>query len=518
MIEMADKWKGYIPKFSCISPAHSNTSVLEAWFSLVRKENLDDAVNYPAVVANKKMAKTIKALHNNKCYTSDEVGELSIGKIIGPRQLINFYEQRKKKVAALISKYKTSRTHNLEATRVFSDSVVEAIPKKKKDHEKNVLHLLAKKKLDSGFLLELLVDCEFKHWLRLSRGNTTESWFNNLLEDMIELSISSAFDQACRMMMDMMFEFAVKAMNGRRNDELSYECDLHEYHRSNEFDLLCLNYLPGNLSQKHSCCAMLFISLSEIFSSMLKDALLEERERRNPELFVVANAQSLSAAEKNNEVNSFLGWAIQSTLKKRQYTKEDEKTCVPKSILRSIRMLERDIDEDYLESCYDMNMAMVNLGGLTLVSKSFFNWGRDLMELIRSSLTEKTIDLDPKNCFDKAETDIMANKKLKAEFIQLCDQVCEAAGVAHIEEVYKILVPKTCHARFSVVLKRWKENNVKRHGQLALRVQLKAMTGLSNSNKKPRISPPTAGGDYDEDDEMANLDLDAVIGASMNAS
>ena len=49
------------------------TSVLEAWFSLVREENVDGAVNYPAMVTIRKMAKATKALSNNKCYTSDEV-------------------------------------------------------------------------------------------------------------------------------------------------------------------------------------------------------------------------------------------------------------------------------------------------------------------------------------------------------------------------------------------------------------------------------------------------------------
>ena len=61
-----------------------------------------------------------------------------------------------------------------------------------------------------------------------------------------------------------------------------------------------------------------------------------------------------------------------------------------------------------------MCMAMLNHGFLTLVKMEFFNWGSDLMRLVRSSLSEKDIDNDPKNCFDKAETAIMANGLMKS--------------------------------------------------------------------------------------------------------
>ena len=59
-------------------------------------------------------------------------------------------------------------------------------------------------------------------------------------------------------------------------------------------------------------------------------------------------------------------------------------------------------------------MAMLNHGFLTLVKMEFFNWGRDLMRLVRSSLSEKDTDYDPKNCFDKAETAIMADALIKS--------------------------------------------------------------------------------------------------------
>ena len=118
--------------------------------------------------------------------------------------------------------------------------------------------------------------------------------------------------------------------------------------------------------------------------------------------------------------------------------------------------------------CYDANMAMLNHGFLTLVKMEFFNWGRDLMRLVRSSLSEKDTDYDPKNCFDKAETTIMANALIKSWFHKLCMQHSGVTNKEEIEGVYLTFVSRIIHARFGVRIRRWKENNVKRNAQASL--------------------------------------------------
>ncbi|KAL7537399.1 hypothetical protein ACHAXR_010210 [Thalassiosira sp. AJA248-18] len=77
--------KGSIQKVYGVSPAHSNSSILEAWFSAVRNSNQDSGTSYAAFVGNRDMFKAQQALKNNKMYSADDLGDTSVGKMIGPR-------------------------------------------------------------------------------------------------------------------------------------------------------------------------------------------------------------------------------------------------------------------------------------------------------------------------------------------------------------------------------------------------------------------------------------------------
>ncbi|KAL7532996.1 hypothetical protein ACHAXR_004981 [Thalassiosira sp. AJA248-18] len=237
---------------------------------------------------------------------------------------------------------------------------------------------------------------------------------------------------------------------------ISYELDLQQFFCSEDFSLICYCDLPGRLGWNHGACVMMCMSLSEFFVGWLQHALKKVRRKKNPELFDIVPANCLTLSEQNNKVNSFLGWSIFSTLKRKAYDGKSEKESVGKKILLSMMMREHNIDEDYMSKYYDPNMAMLNHGGLTLC--------------------------DPKNCFDKAENAIMKNQTIKLQFMELCRQ---HSGVVSAEEemakVYAVFVPKTIHARFGVDLRRWKENKVKKNGQVDFRTKLKATAGLSKS-------------------------------------
>ena len=59
-----------------ITPAHSTTSFIEAWFSLVRLMGFDEAIKYISGVANRHMAQGLKtALNSNPYYDSVDVGK-----------------------------------------------------------------------------------------------------------------------------------------------------------------------------------------------------------------------------------------------------------------------------------------------------------------------------------------------------------------------------------------------------------------------------------------------------------
>ena len=64
VIKFAEENECTIPKFHGISVAHSNTSVLEAWFSLVRNMRLDSATSYGSAVGNKEMRNACSLISN----------------------------------------------------------------------------------------------------------------------------------------------------------------------------------------------------------------------------------------------------------------------------------------------------------------------------------------------------------------------------------------------------------------------------------------------------------------------
>ena len=74
----------------------SNTSVLEAWFSLVRQIKLDSATSYPTAVSTRQM-KSASALAMNGMYSEEQAGQFAKeDTMIGPDQVINTTAKKKK--------------------------------------------------------------------------------------------------------------------------------------------------------------------------------------------------------------------------------------------------------------------------------------------------------------------------------------------------------------------------------------------------------------------------------------
>lgn len=125
-----------------ISPAHSNTSNTEAWFSVVRKGGQDDAVAYPSGVANKNMTQATSALKNNKMYHPNDVGEISAGKFIGPHDLTNFYKHRTKLKDDQIREYKAAKSLTNSSISAFSQLAESSIPPELSALESEVLKII----------------------------------------------------------------------------------------------------------------------------------------------------------------------------------------------------------------------------------------------------------------------------------------------------------------------------------------------------------------------------------------
>ena len=93
---------------------------------------------------------------------------------------------------------------------------------------------------------------------------------------------------------------------------------------------------------------------------------MDSLKHRSPELFKSSVGETLTSTEKNGEVNRFLGWAIFSAQQKFEDNQSEYK------ILQAMQSKLDDIDEDYVQKYYDRHMSLLNTGGLTLVSRDFF--------------------------------------------------------------------------------------------------------------------------------------------------
>ena len=107
-------------------------------------------------------------------------------------------------------------------------------------------------------------------------------------------------------------------------------------------------------------------------SIWLREALIESQKILNPEKFHKESTRVLSVVEQHNEVNRFSGWAIFSVLNKlkRKYDVNSQECCL---LLSSMLLRAREMDNEYVEKYYDINMALLNNGGLTLVNNYFLN-------------------------------------------------------------------------------------------------------------------------------------------------
>ncbi|KAL7534523.1 hypothetical protein ACHAWF_004856 [Thalassiosira exigua] len=445
---------------------------------------LDSASSYASCVAGKDLFKASTSLKGNKMYSAADVGEQIAGKQIGPKEFVRFHNERQAKVNGIISMYRKGPICHVVTMpdRAFGVEVGEEIPASIRTFERDALSRLAARTLPKGYLTSLLNSHYFQQWMRISLKTPTSTWFTWAHEETASVDGMKQFNAASQKVANKLFQFTVKAMLGRRNDESSYEFDLHHFHRSGEFDKLCWESLPGRLAANRAGCVVWCLSMAKLHSSWLKEALLDSRKARNPELFLQKDNVQITKAEENSEVNRFVGWAIASAKDKfKMSSRERDDNCW--AALRGMMVREGDIDDEYLFECYDINMAVMNRGGLTLVDRKFFNWAKQVMSVVRQEYTVQRVGRDPKHSFAQKKRLVMSNRSLFNLFRALFRKHSLGSDDS-CDKVFKVILSKTIHARFGVVWKKWTEMNVKKNHQVDFRTKLKAASSMKSEKKR----------------------------------
>ena len=106
--------------------------------------------------------------------------------------------------------------------------------------------------------------------MRLSIGTQNEQWFTHLLE----ICLDQQFENTCISIQNKMFELTVKSMKRRKDEGMSFEYDLHSFHRSTDFSQLCQNQLPGILSESHPSAVILYLCLARFSFGLVEGGIV----------------------------------------------------------------------------------------------------------------------------------------------------------------------------------------------------------------------------------------------------
>ena len=128
---------------------------------------------------------------------------------------------------------------------------------------------------------------------------------------------------------------------------------------SDDFRLICSTMLPTKQMQRNKpAWPILGRVLGNIFSKWLIDAVRNKQRSRDPELFKIRDYARVTNEELKSETNWVMSWAMWSA----QITVKD----VDSDKYRLLSMMfcqEKDVDEEYIKTRYDLTMLLQNIGG-----------------------------------------------------------------------------------------------------------------------------------------------------------
>jgi len=149
-------------KLHLVSPALPCYPLLA--FSVARGFRQDTAPGYTSFVGSRDMINANVALKNNPMYSAEDVGEMSVGRLVGPGEIVKYHSNRKQKLKDLIFQYDLSHTYQVdEPTPKFLEKI--PLPDMLRIFEKDTLRRLSSKSLPEGYIVTLLKQDYFKKWM-----------------------------------------------------------------------------------------------------------------------------------------------------------------------------------------------------------------------------------------------------------------------------------------------------------------------------------------------------------------
>ena len=165
---------------------------------------------------------------------------------------------------------------------------------------------------------------------------------------------------------------------------------------------------------------------------------------RNQELFKREEVDTLTPAEENSEVHRFLGrrYLVPCHASPNHQTN--------KKILQTMYCRLDNLDDEYLSKYYDKKIYMMNTGSVTLGSKEYFAWGKNVLKLAQTLLIEETLHRNPNHGFAKGKNNIMENRAFIQHFKSLYKKYSDISDPKEMMRsagaVYEIVINKVVHS------------------------------------------------------------------------
>ncbi|EJK59784.1 hypothetical protein THAOC_19955 [Thalassiosira oceanica] len=480
-----------------VTPAQSNTSFGESFFSWVRARGLDNACSFLVAVLNTAMIDMLKnSLDHNPMYDDEDVGKVTKdANRLGIRKIVTILKHLRKVVARLIGEYNEKSEPYASPAAAFSPGAVafaqdEGILPSDDEAEGDepgdepppparptsaqmgmiiIERIQEKRKLRNGFASYLLERKSFREMITVTMGQEIWPFFVSVLHDTRELDVSKKFDTACRLIMDKLLGMSLNSVLRNSRGE-SYEYQLFHFLSSKEFAEICFANLPTD-AMKYISAGWVFLGLE--LSDILQEWLVIEakgvRMKLDPDLFNASRTLQLGPEELKSETNRFGGWAGKSCMARRsKYLGGDAEKCSKDPQYRLLDLIvcyEKDLSEDYVATKVEFALYLSNYageGGLSFVAEPFFDALISIMRVVSTAVTlEDFASNNSGDVWAKGKNLVSLSSNLLSDFSLACKRQVDIAQEADptfpdinhavIAKVYTDVVTKICNARFGAV-------------------------------------------------------------------
>jgi hypothetical protein len=488
------------PDVAFVPFLHSNTSIIEAFFSCQRSRQQINAMSYASGVGTASTAKAIKYLQGNKGYDKEDVipeeGAFDLQLQTGVFASMNSEVEkvRSARVAVLTKNANKNNVQRFPSSWHGGRTIMGG--RLATDLTMTLLYDYATVICMDSEAIELAV------LATMCDNQSNPLWFDDL--SMLNDEDSDTFNSFCQESMVDLFDRMAASSWSKRNGPL-FEKEVQEYIILSQRTRR--EMLPEKLRNNEYC----FAALVQLLAKMLRKWVLASvRSRCN---MLTKSKVATEVLDETYEVQQFVGWAIAKMIRQwreRAYA-HVHNTLRSKHILEivmSMRVLHNEaiMDEDYLKTCYNPKVAMANQGGLALVSTPFFPWAKALLKRIREDFSydiiEKLGNGAIKHAWNRIEKD--------QELVQLFAQGAKAAGFEGNGDLDVLFVRdsiclKVFHARIEVTFQKYRADNTgrlsKKGAGLSLRENLKVLhqRTLGSKISKEQEAPLELDDDWAEE-------------------